>query len=79
MRTVKNANNFKLREKGWAVRDGLEISLCSENRFPKNTRNLNLLVLILQTTTIVIIIAAGRGWAKRKKQAMRDEHTHAHC
>ena len=35
MRTVKTIHDFKLGEKGSAVRDGLEISLCSEDLFKK--------------------------------------------
>ena len=31
-------HNIKLRKNGWAGRGGLEISLCSENRFPEKTR-----------------------------------------
>ena len=71
MRTVKKTHNFKLREKGYAVRDdGFEISLCSENPLPKTQA--------VDAHTVNNNIAAGNDNPKKGKAAMGDEHTDAH-
>ena len=44
MRTVKKNHNFMLREKGWADRDGFEISLCSESWFSEQCVQFDFLV-----------------------------------
>jgi hypothetical protein len=63
MRTVKKTHNIKLREKGWAERDGFEISLCSENRFSE--KYVQFEILSGWDHTIQVPTAKFRTWSLR--------------
>ena len=70
MRTVKNTHNIKLREKGWAGRDGFEISLCSENQFSEKYVQFEIVSGWDHTITIIItIMAAGKGGSEKRKSS----------
>mgnify|MGYP002809046001 CR=1 FL=1 len=64
-RTIKKTHNIKLGEKFYAGRDGLEISLCSENRVSKKFVQLEIVSGRDHTTTI--IMDAGKGGVRKEE------------
>ena len=72
MRTVENTHNIKLREKGYAGRDGFEISLCSGNRVSEKHVQLEIVSgrdLTTITITTITIMAAGEGASEKRKSS----------